>query len=1244
MDFGRPKGDAARSDARSMTQGKGDEAGRPSFPVVGIGASAGGLDAFLEFLEALPPAPGAAFVLIPHLDPNHPSLMPQILARSSKVPVLEIDEGLRLEPDRAYILRPNAIATLAGDRFHVRPRSEGDWKAQSIDCFFTSLADVCRDRAVGVILSGMASDGTAGLRAIKAEGGVTFAQDDSARYPQMPGNAVAAGVVDTVLPPRTIAAEIVRMARHPYLTPAEKAPPLEGEEAMSAVLALLLKVTGVDFADYKPNTIRRRVLRRMALRGAEALREYYEFLKENPDEVRTLHDELLINVTSFFREPWAFDALRERVFPLFLEGRSPRDPVRIWVAGCSTGEEAFSLAMALTEFFEERGVRFDLQVFATDISERAIERARAGIYPPAIEADVSPPRLRRFFEKTDRGEYRVSKSIRDLCVFARHDLTRDPPFSRIDLLSCRNVLIYLGSALQRKVIPMFHYALKPHGFLLLGSSETIGPAEDLFTCVDPKARLYLRIPTTARPPVHFSTEGLHPPERAGAPAPARSGSPEFSLRARIDQALLTACAPPLVVVDDEDRVVEFRGDTSPFLRQAPDQPSFSLLKMVREDLTVHLDQALREARREGRPARRERLRLEDERGAREASIEVLPLPGEGRTGYSIVLFREVPAARAPTAGAGVSGAASGEGGTVEAEVERLRRDLATTRESQQGMIERLEAANQELRSAHEEALSSNEELQSMNEELQTAKEELQSSNEELNTLNDELRSRNLELGQANSDLTNVISSLNIPLAIVDPSLRLRRFSPQAEKLFNVIPADMNRRITDFKPRIDVPDLEKLLLGVLETLSSVEREVRDEDGRWYLLRVRPYRSVENRIEGAVIVLLDIDALKRTSLEAEEGRSFTQAIIEAMRDPLLVLGSDFRVLLANRAYYEFFGTRPDEILARGLCEIQNRQWDLPPLKRLLGQVVAEEGTVRQLEVATAFGPIGPRTLVLSARRMRFRNGGTPRILLTLEDVTERRKAEEEIARMNTALESRVRERTAQLEGARGEMEAFSYSVAHDLRAPLRAMHGFAYALLEDYADRPLDEEGREYLRRIMESSGRMDALIQDLLAYSRLAREEIPLQPLEPLALLREVLAEMSPELESRGAQVEVDEGCPAVQAHGVTLKQVLTNLLSNAVKFVAPGVRSRVRVYAEATDRKVRLFVEDNGIGIERKYLDRIFRVFERIHRSEEYAGTGVGLAIVRRAVERMGGSVGVESEPGKGSRFWIELDRAGEAS
>lgn len=830
----------------------------PPFPVVGIGASAGGLEALTELLGKLPPQPELAFLIAVHLDPYHKSHLPEILAKTTPMPVREVTKDMTVRINEVYVIPPNTNMALTDGHLMLTPRSIAPGSHMPVDHLFRSLAKVQGGKAIGVILSGGGTDGALGVQAIKSEGGITFAQDEkTAKHPSMPRSAILDGTIDYVLRPSDIAGELDRIARHPYAS--EAAPPAlppPEPQLFEEVLTLLRARLGVDFMHYKKSTIQRRILRRMALRSMEDIRQYVRFLHDDPIELQNLYQDFLIRVTQFFRDPEAFQALKEKVIPALVKERPSRQPIRIWVAGCSTGEEAYSLAIVLLEYLESQPEVPPIKILATDLNESALEKARAGVYLDNIESDVSPERLRRFFIRQD-GHYQISKAIRELCVFSRHNMISDPPFSRLNLVSCRNVLIYMDASLQKRVLPILHYSLSPDSFLFLGSSENIDSFTDLFSVVDFKHRLFAKKPAPHAPPLDFTAyvapEG-QPPRLGREEAGLWSA---LDVQREADRILLSRYAPVGVVVDEGMTVLQFRGRTAPYLEPAPGMATLDLLRMLREGLLTEVRTALNQAKTENAPVVREGLRLLDGEKARLIKIEVLPFKvSPAGVRFFLVLFQDiVPGQALPPP------PAPGPPSQAEMQVVQLQQEIGALREYLQTVIEEQESTNEELKSANEEILSANEELQSTNEELQIAKEEAQSANEELATVNEELRHRNTELARVNSDLTNLLSGVGIPIIMVSRDLCIRRFTPPAEKVFNLIPTDVGRPISDIKPKLHVEDIGKEIARVIDTLTPLEREVQTEDKHWYSLRIRPYVTLDNKIDGASIVLLDIGSIQR-----------------------------------------------------------------------------------------------------------------------------------------------------------------------------------------------------------------------------------------------------------------------------------------------------------------------------------------------------------------------------------------------
>src|SRR5881392_1737686 len=841
--------------------GKGKDG---SCPIVGIGGSAGGFEAAMELLRHLPPKTGMTFVIVQHLDPHHGSRLPNLLGKMTAMPVSEIARTTTPKPNTVYVQPPNKCVIAKDGALTLVHRTER--LNIAIDHFFESLAEERGSRAIGIVLSGTGSDGTAGLRAIKAAGGLTFAQtEESAKFDAMPRSAIRSGFVDLILPPHEIAREIRRIADHPYI----RRPPSDPEEMEKAayrqaddlgrIFLSLKKQMGVDFSAYKETTLLRRIQRRMALHRIDKLNRYARFLRDNKKEVEALFDDLLINVTRFFRDKQLFRALKKRFLPALFKNKSKdRQPeLRVWVPGCATGEEVYSLAICVLEALGSHLSKMRIQIFGTDLSESVIEHARAGIYPSAIEKDVSRARLKRFFIRRD-SSYQIHRAVRDICTFARQNITADPPFSRLDLISCRNVLIYLSPELHKRCIPQFHYALNPGGYLILGPAESVGLYDELFKLVDKKNKIYTKEAKTGpRAADLIAPRGL---ELSRFGTTARSGN-GITFNADIlkmaDRIVLSTYAPAAVVIDHNFLVQQFRGRTDLFLEHTPGPATLNLIQLARPNLVPDLRSTIRRAIKTDKPARAERAKVTLRGKSYEINIQVVPfkVPGADKSWF-LVIFDETASGNKPERLMRVLGKTS-----AQREVTDLRRELAASKDSLQTIIEEQEATNEELKAANEEIESSNEELQSTNEELETAKEELQSTNEELTTLNEELSNRNLEMMQVNSDLNNLLASMQLPIVMVDNTLTVRRATPAARQAFNILQTDIGRPLRELRPNFDVPDLEDILRAVIQTASTRKRRIVDKDGHEYSLRVRPYHTNDNRIDGAVITLVDIDGNKQ-----------------------------------------------------------------------------------------------------------------------------------------------------------------------------------------------------------------------------------------------------------------------------------------------------------------------------------------------------------------------------------------------
>jgi two-component system, chemotaxis family, CheB/CheR fusion protein len=847
------------------------DGGRPErqLLVAAIGASAGGIESFTELLGHLPADTGMAFVLIQHLDPKHESGLTSLLSKKTTMAVKEVTNGMRVEANHVYVIPPNAMMSISNQILLLSPRGESSASHMTINHFMRSLAEAQGNRALGVILSGYGTDGTLGMAEIRAQGGVTFAQDEAtAKFVNMPHSAIAAECVDYVLPPKGIADELARIARHPYVArthveDAEIEP--TAESGLTAIFHMLRRSTGVDFMQYRQSTILRRIHRRMVVHKLENIRDYVKYLQSSPVETKALYQDMLINVTSFFRNPPVFEALKTDVFPSILKNRGKDATLRVWTPGCASGEETYSVAISMLEFLGSRTPHIAVQFFGTDVDDASVARARGAFYLENIESDVSTERLRRFFTKVESG-YRISKNIRDACIFAQHNVLNDPPFSQMDLICCRNLLIYLEPPAQNRVISLFHYATRPGGYLVLGTSEGVGSATHLFAMENRSLKFFTKKALPSRQAVTFSlNRPMETLEQGPVRPPAKpldSSSNYLEVQKEFDRRILTLFSPAVVFINSDLEIIHTRGNVSRYFKLAPGRASLSVLKMAREGLLLDLRNAINRARKENAPVRKQNvpIKIGDGNGSTTSSdgvdhtrginFQIVPF----RVNHQNELYFMIVIEDGQVRSAAGKDRSSREDRRETGRAAKLDAELAATKEYLQSVIETQEATNEELQSANEEILSSNEELQSTNEELGTAKEELQSANEELSTVNDELRSRNAEILQINCDLTNLLASINIAIVMVGSDLTIRRFTPPAEKIFGLMSHDVGRPLENINPSVEIPELQQMVSSVMTRVETVERIVADCKGQKHLLRVVPYKIADGKIDGAVIALV------------------------------------------------------------------------------------------------------------------------------------------------------------------------------------------------------------------------------------------------------------------------------------------------------------------------------------------------------------------------------------------------------
>jgi two-component system, chemotaxis family, CheB/CheR fusion protein len=1201
----------------SQVQRPPPKSASPEIPVVAIGASAGGLEALTAILRALPTDIAMAFMLIQHLDPKRHSILPELLSKATRIPVLEAINAMKIESNRVYVMPSNVDISITDGHFGLTPRIADHKQHLPIDIFMHSLAEVRKSQAIGVILSGTASDGTAGIEAIHAEGGVTFAQTpETAKFDGMPRSAIESGCIDYVLSPEKIAAELVWMSSHPNLRrkPADtRGDPKDDNHVFDSILNLVSTSHGADFTKYKPNTIHRRTQQRMAALRIASLAVYLTYLGEHPEEVANLSNHVLIPVTEFFRNPEVFEDLANTVYPAIV-GKKGEGTLRIWVVACSSGEEVYSLAITLLEFLGARAEGIRIQIFGTDLNEKGIAKARSGIYPDSAMKNVSAERSARFFTKVASG-YRVNKAIRDLCIFARQDVIKDPPFSSLDLISCRNFLIYVQPELQEKIISTLHYALNPSGFMVLGNAESAASYPQMFTPLNKKSKIYSKKVGNHRQQRMFKT-GRTPIKATALPIakaqPISSASQnEAELQQLADRIVLKECAPPGVIVNDTLEILQFRGRTSPYLEPASGRANLNILNMVREELAIALRTAITSARKKVAPVKKKNVAFEHNNKKRMVHLSVIPMdePASGMGRCYLILFEDA-APPIETRDKTSQRLPLNAGDLARRTLLEQKRELQAARALLKEHLGAQEALREDYQSANEEMLSANEELQSTNEELETSKEELQATNEELTTVNDELNSNNSTLHLLGNDLKNLLESTVIPIVMVDSGLCIRRLTPTAGTVFKVLPSDIGRPITDIRPDLNI-DLKPLLTTVLRDAVNLEREVQDQQGHWYRLQVRPYKTLDNRIDGAVLVLMDIDVIKKRNQELVLAGEFTKSIIETMPEPVLVLNADLHILMANHSFYQAFEVKPEATLNRFVYSLGDGQWNKPDLRTLLEEVLPHDRNFLNHEVIYDFPGIGWKSFMLSGRYMVQEPNTAPLILLSLTDMTKRKKIEAALIQAEKlAIASRL-----------------AATIAHEINNPLEAITNLLYlASTGDDAT-----AAKSYAAQALEEVGRVSHITQQTLKFYRQSTAPSSVHVSE---ILDSLLVLYHGKLLANNISVhrQYREGPPILCLAG-DLRQIFANIIANAVDAMKSGGSLTMRVspsfdWRDQERPGIRTTIADSGTGMD---TETLLKLYEPFFTTKNETGTGLGMWVSAQLVERLQGDLRVSSttRPGR---------------
>jgi two-component system, chemotaxis family, CheB/CheR fusion protein len=1192
--------------------------------LVAIGASAGGIGALKGFFAEVPEETGIAFVVVMHLSPEHESQLASVLQPHVRIPVCQVRERTRIEPDHVYVIPPDRSMELTDGHLELAAFDQPRGRRSPIDTFFRTVAEVHPD-GVGILLSGSGTDGVVGLKAIKELGGVIMAQSpDDAEYDVMPRSAIATGMVDFVLPARELGARVVelRASGIPWQPPADPdAMAAEEAQAVRKILAQLRLRTGRDFSGYKKSTVLRRIGRRIQVTGSRDLSGYLEQLEGSASEAGALLKDLLISVTNFFRDPEAFEALEQSVIPaLFME--TTDRPVRVWVAGCATGEEAYSLAMMLAEHAGSLPVPRPFQIFATDLDEEAIAFARNGLYPDAVTADIGEERVRQFFNR-EGTHLRVKRELRERILFSHHDLLRDPPFSRQDLVACRNLLIYLEKGLQDRVCDVFRYALRPEGFLFLGESESIQDGADFHTR-DREHRIYQRSQRAGE------SAGALPdlPLGGGPRMPARSwprggGDLGGTGDGALHQTALERHGPPSILVDGGSTIVHSSESANRFLKFSSGTPSANIVKTVLPALRLELREALYEALEQGRVGRSRPVRVEIDGEAFRVELHVAPANAAEAAPMALVTFLEEP---------WTDDAATATDRTAPAgqQIEEAEAQLSTARSRIQQMIEASEHRQEELKASNEELQSINEEYKSTLEELETSKEELQSMNEELKTVNQELNGKLDELGQANDDLRNLMAATQIPTLFLDEQLRIKRFTPALLELFNLLPADVGRPLGHVTHQLDYPRLATDCERVLESLQPREREVGNGGGHSWLARITPYRTGEDRIRGVVCTFTDVTRVRQAQEGIRQSEERFRALIQATAEIVWTMNPGGDVVDDAPSWRAFTGQSSAERRGWGWLDAvhpEDREELEEAWRNALGaaETFQHEYRLHNAEQNAWRVVLGRVVPVLDP------DGAIREWVGMNTDITDRKEAEESLRRAKASAE--------QAAEAKGQ---FLATMSHELRTPLTAVIGIS-DLLETGVLGPMTEAQQTHLGQVKTAAWHLVAIIEEVLTLSRLeaGRTSLRRGTVDVAEIAREVVAMARFSAGEKDLTLDLQDADRPVFIYSDAgkIRQITTNLVGNAVKFTEKG---GIVVRVADVEDHVEVQVRDTGPGIPHSQQEAIFEPFVQGDSSmtREKGGSGLGLAVSRRLARALGGEIVLETEPGNGSSFTLRIPHA----
>lgn len=1189
---------------------------RIDFPVVGLGASAGGLDAFKKLFDALPATCGMAFVLIQHLDPKHPSLMADLLGSHTAMKVVQAEDGMPVEADQVYLIPPGRYLEIANGTLRLTAPPDRHGARMPFDFFLRSLADECGSGAICAVLSGTGTDGSLGLKAVKEKGGLVIVQDpEEAAFDGMPRSAIMSGGCDFILKVAEIPEALISYGQQAYIAKSRGNDPLPDglTKALPEIIDLLAAKATQDFSLYKQGTLRRRIQRRMAIAGIADGSQYLTMLRDDNSELALLAKDLLINVTRFFRDPGAFDELSKTIIPELVQRQTLDRPLRVWIPGCSSGEEAYSITMLFLEQIAVAKRNIKLQVFATDVDAECVAVARSGIYPDSIESDVSPTRLSRFFTKYAHT-YQVVRELRESVVFTRQNLLSDPPYSRLDLVSCRNLLIYLNPEAQQKILSLFHFALLESGVLFLGPSETVGTSPERFEPISKKYRIYRHVSLSRPGEVEFTQT-----VRDAGRGILDTSAPRIAARRPVlgelaQRTLLQVYAPASVLINARSEALFFSGASDLYLQLASGVDTRDVLILAREGLRAQLRSAIQRARQEKTSITLTGARMVRDESAVGVTITVLPLDADGAELY-LVSFIDEPKRE------------SARPAPVDAvsdlpRIAQLEVDLEATRSDLQNALRDLDLANEEQKSINEEAMSVNEEFQSTNEELETSKEELQSLNEELSALNSQLQETVEQQRATASDLAHILTSTDMATMFLDADFKIRFFTPAARELFNVIDSDVGRPIADLTRRFVDADLMADARTVVTTGVPVKREIKTDEGHWFKRRMLPYLGSSNALEGVVITFASIGDVKAAEFVAEDARAYLDSIIATIRQPLVVLDEALRVVSSSSSFQRAFSVLATDIEGQDIFA-SVKALDVVAFRSCLSTARADGVAINDELVAIDLPPHGRRLLLVSCRIIAVDPSKSRKILVAIVDATvSRREADALVSATTEAKRANVAK------------SRFLAAASHDLRQPLQTM-----TLLQGLLEKRVhDEKTLALIGRLDEAVTTMSVMLDKLLDINQLEagiiRPEIVDFPIQ--RLLDIMNAEFAVHASSNGLAWKVMPCTHTVRTDPGLFEQVIRNLLVNAVKYTQAG---KLLLGCRRRGDNLRVEVWDSGAGIPERELLAIFEEFHQLDNParERSKGLGLGLAIVKRIADLLGHEIDVRSIPGKGSMFSVEV-------